>query len=299
MKYTLLEMTQDVLSNMSSDEVNSIGDTVESLQVARIIKQKYFDVINRLNLIEHEQLLQLNPSLDDTSPVIMYVPEGVSNIKWLKYFNSNTSSAVNLAESTDINDEINGITPTSSSSGISPPGYAYVTLLPIEQFIEMVNRFDPSVDNVESFTFSDTSNGFNKSFTFYYKNDSQPCYATIISNYYVIFDSYDNTVDDTLQGSKTMFMGSVIPTFRMEDSFIPDLAEEQFPLLLSEAKSLAFYELKQQPHQLAMQESKRGWSTIQKKKNIDNVPSDFDQLPDFGRKGNYMRQPFLGGVYSW
>ena len=58
MKYTLLEMTQDILSNMSSDEVNSISDTTESLQVATIIKQKYFDLISRVNRPEHDQLIQ-------------------------------------------------------------------------------------------------------------------------------------------------------------------------------------------------------------------------------------------------
>ena len=53
MKYTLLEMTQDILSNMSSDEVNSISDTPESLQVATIIKQKYYDIVSRGDLPEH------------------------------------------------------------------------------------------------------------------------------------------------------------------------------------------------------------------------------------------------------
>jgi hypothetical protein len=37
-KMTLLEMTQNILSAMNSDEVNSITDTVESLQVAEEIQ---------------------------------------------------------------------------------------------------------------------------------------------------------------------------------------------------------------------------------------------------------------------
>ena len=38
MKRTLLEMTQDILSAIDADEVNSIDDTVEATQVATIIK---------------------------------------------------------------------------------------------------------------------------------------------------------------------------------------------------------------------------------------------------------------------
>ena len=283
---------------MSSDEVNSISDSPESLQVATIIRQKYFDIINRLGLPDHEQLIQLNPSNDPNSPVLMYIPEGVGWIDTIKYFNSNTAGAVNLI--TNTTDIINGITPTDQPSLIlSPPGYQYVTILPIKQFIDNINTFDISASNVGQFTFEDTSNKFNGGYTFYYKTDVTPQYCTIISNYYVVFDSYDSTVDTTLQASKTMAYGSVIPKFLMEDTFIPDISEDLVQLLLNEAKALAFYELKQQPHQLAIQETKRGWSSIQKKKSIDNRPSYFQELPNFGRKGSYSRQPFMGGVYEW
>lgn len=353
MKYTLLEMTQDILSGMSSDEVNSISDTTESLQVATIIKQKYFDIVNRVPLTEHEQLVQLDASLTALQPVLMYVPDGIAHIKWLKYYDSNildgtsagstehdtnvditppwtttsvTSNTIALGAHTftvgsglttvagdgvicisGINTMIGTVTSYASTtlvvniteisgSGtytswviqentgqVSPPGYLYVNIISNEQFIDMVNGFNTGETNVETFTLSDNSNGYNGDFTFNFKNDRQPCYCTVISNYYVIFDSYDNTQDSTLQSSKTMAWGRIIPFWSNIDSFIPNLAEEQFQLLLNEAKALAFYELKQQPHQLAMQESKRGWSSIQKNKSVVNRPTYFDQLPNFGR----------------
>lgn len=275
MKYTLLEMCQDILSNLSSDEVNSISDTTESMQVATIIKQKYFDIINRVPLPEHEQLIQLDPSIDVTQPTLMYVPDGIADLKWLKYFNSDTTD------------------------GQVAPGYTYVTILPINQFIDMVNSFNPEETNVESFTFSGTSNNYPSDYTFYYKNDRQPNYCTIISNYYVIFDSYNALLEDTLQSSKTMAFGKVIPFWNNVDSFIPDLAEEQFQLLLNEAKALAFYELKQQPHELAMQETKRGWSNIQKNKAVINRPTYFNELANYGRRsGVYYGTRGFGNGYN-
>lgn len=355
MKQTLLEMTQDILSNLSSDEVNSISDSAESLQVATIIKQKYFDIISRSDLTRQYQLFQLDPSLDPTSPVLMYVPDGIGKLEYIKYFNSNNSQATVLIDEDNLANDIATNTPWSTTStstntislgtkifqipanlqiGVGntaiaesgsnimngtvqnysgttltlnmstvtgsgtfsswnisegtitqpAPGYAYVTMLPVVQFIDKVNRFNPAEFDVESFTFSDTSNNFPGNYTFYYKNDSQPTYCCVLSNYYVIFDSFDQTQDSTLQSSKTMCYGQVIPTWKMEDSFTPNLDDKQFPLLINEAKSLAFFELKQTGHAKAEQESKRQWSSLQRTKHVTDVPSDFDQLPNFGRR---------------
>lgn len=280
MKYTLLQLTQSVLSSMSSDEVNSIGDTTESLQVAEIIRQKYLDIISRVPITDHEQLLQLDAGLSDEMPVLMTVPAAVADIKWLKYFNTNPNDSPSTG-SHGINVDIQP-TVGAVSSAVAP-GYQYVNILPAKEFIEMTNSFNPAESNVQSFTFTDSGHGHPGTFTFYYKTDRQPSFCCIINNFYVIFDSYDNTQDTTLQTTKTMAWGRIIPVFLMEDSFVPDLAEEQFQLLLNESKALAFFELKQQPHPLATVETKRGWSSIQKNKSIANKPSYFDQFPNYGR----------------
>lgn len=355
MKYTLLDMTQSILSSMSSDEVNSIGDTTESMQVAEIIRQKYFDIINRVPLPEHEQPVQLDASLSADSPVLMFVPDGVAGLTWLKYYNSNildvAATTSTHGTNTDIVSTAGWMTTSGSSvligtgtktftvsasltistgdtalaqydvdnymigtvtsySGTTlilditevvgagtysfwnitqdttvaaPPGYQYVNIIPVKQFIELVNAYDPGSSNIETFTFTDNVSGFPGSYTFAFYNDRQPTYCCIVNNYYVIFNSYDSTQDTTLQSSKTMGWGRVIPTFSMTDSFTPNLAEEQFQLLLNEAKALAFFELKQQPHQLALQETKRGWSNVQKNKSVANRPTYFDELPNFGK----------------
>lgn len=264
MKRTLLDLTQNILSSLSSDEVNSISDTTESMQVAEIIKTTYFNIISRSKMTSHSQLIQLNPSLDSTSPVLMYIPDGIGRIEWLKYFDSRLTGSAN-----------------------EPMGYTYVTILPIQEFIDTINQLNPNEDNVESFVFNDTNNNYNGSYTFYYKNDKQPALCTILSDYYVIFDSYDATLDSTLQDTKTMAYGLIIPTWTMTDSFIPNLTDEQTALLLNEAKSLAFFELKQMIHTKAEQEAKRGWTSIQKSKSIIERPTDFDALPNFGRHGVY------------
>lgn len=287
-KQTLLDMTQEILSAMSSDEVNSIGDTTESLQIATIIKRKYYDIVSRGDLPEHNQIFQLTPSVDATQPVLMYIPDGVGRVEWIKYFDSNPLDGTSIDDDThDTN--VNIVPGSAGNTGQSPPGYRYVTMLPIQQFLDMTSSFNPAETNVDSFTFQDTSNSFpGGGFTFYYKDDRQPQYCCILSNYYVIFDAFDQTQDSTLQSSKNMCFGQVVPTFSMVDNFIPDLDSQQFPLLVNEAKSLAFYELKQQPHAKAEQEVKRQWSTVQKNKSLNNRPTYFNELANFGRRtGNY------------
>src|ERR1700761_2633261 len=155
MKTTLLDLTQNILSSLDSDEVNSIGDTVESRQVAQIIKNKYYDIVNRVNLPEHDQLIQLDPALDAQTPVLMYVPDGVAELKWLKYFDTNIiDEAVTGTHGINVD-----IVPTPGGDLYPPvPGYGYVTILPIKQFIDMTNTFNPDNSDVESFVFTDNVN---------------------------------------------------------------------------------------------------------------------------------------------
>jgi hypothetical protein len=256
---TLLDMTQEVLSALSSDEVNSIGDTTESMHVATIIKRKTLDIWSRSQMPEREQLIQLVASNDTDFPVLMTAPDEADKIQWIKYFNSD------------------------DSDDTSPPGYQYVNIYPIQQFLDWTNRFDPNEDEIESFTFTNDLNDFPGNYTFYFKNNKQPECCTVISNKYVIFDSYDNELDDTLQTSKTMCLGQVRPVFYMEDTFSPQLSPAQYSLLINEAKALAFLELKQISHPKAEQEIQRQWSVLQKDKRIEGN-SYFDQLPNYGRR---------------
>lgn len=252
MKYSLLDMTQTILSSMSGEEVNSISDTTESRQVAEIIRTAYFNIIARTNLPEHRELVQLVASTDADSPVLMLRPDNVGRIDWIKYNKS-------ITEEPEINTE---------------PQFEYVTILPLEQFLDMVHRFDIEQDNVDSFTLNDNR--------FYFANDAHPMYCTVVGDYYFVFDSYNSEFDTTLQSSKTLCAAEILPSFEMDNSFVPDLDTQQFPLLLNEAKSLAFFELKQMPHEKAEQESRRQWRTLQRVKHV-NRPSDFDKLPNFGR----------------
>jgi len=53
-------------------------------------------------------------------------------------------------------------------------------------------------------------------------------------------NSYDASVDTTLQNSKTRAYGYIYPTFSQTDDFTPDIDDSMLPYLLAEAKSVCF-----------------------------------------------------------
>ncbi len=84
-KKTLLELVQNILSDMDSDEVNSISDTVESLQVAEIVRATYEYIVATLSIPERRALVHLESLADLDRPNYLKVPDTVKDIGWLKY----------------------------------------------------------------------------------------------------------------------------------------------------------------------------------------------------------------------
>lgn len=247
-KQTLLEMVQNILARMDSDEVNSITDTAESRQVAQIIKTCFYNIVARADLPEYKKLFQLVGSAEDTTPVLMTRPSNVSYIEWIKYNK----------------EEVDG-----------EDNYSYVTILPIQQYLDMIHQLDVTVDNVSTMTL----NGV----TYAYETDRHPMYCTIVDDNYIIFNSFDEEFDTTLQSSNSLAFGLTLPHFELADTFIPDLDEQQFMLLLNEATGSCFVDLKQMPNERVEREARRQWVTLQRTKKLDR-PSDFNRLPNFGRR---------------
>jgi hypothetical protein len=254
MKYTLLELTQTILSSMDSDSVNSISDTEESMQVATVIRSAYFDMITRAKLPEHYSKFNLIPSGDISKPTLMTVPDTVSEVLWVRYDKQ-------TALDTDMR---------------------YERLTPLAKEVFLDRMYNLNEDDTDIGTFTHTVDG--NSMNFLYWNRCPPNFYTCFDDHTIIFDGYDSDVDTTLQGSKTDCYGKRIIAWTVADSFVPDLDDEQFALLLNEAKSLAWAELKQSVHQKAEINARRGWTHVSKSKSAVKLESDFDKLPHFGRK---------------
>lgn len=249
-KMTVIELVQNIMSDMDSDEVNSINDTVEALQVANILKTTYFEIINHRDWDHMGTLFQLTASGDSAKPTHMSIGDLISKVEWVKY---------NKIESGGTRDK-----------------WSEVTWLHPKDFVDLVNQRDNSLSTITEVTES--------GITLFVYNDRAPTYYTTFDDENLVFDSHDSVVDTTLQASKTQCWGYKEPTFSLTDSHTPDLPTKAFPFFLAEAKSVAFNSLKQMPNQKEEQKSRRQrykMSRDQRRNEGRGVT-----FPDYGRTSN-------------
>lgn len=236
-KRTLLSMVQNILSAMDSDEVNSISDTVESLQVAEIVRETYEDLVATLEIPERQALLQLESVSDTTRPNYLRIPDKVRRVEWIRYRG-------NL---------INYLTP--------------------DEFIRLVSQ-NTKGTNTKDF------NGISYLVT----NNKDPKWWTTFNDHYIAFDSYNASTESTLEEINTMCFGSLNYDFVMDDTFIPHLDENMFPLLLSEAKAACFINLKQVSNSKEEQRARRSLTRVQNELSRTSRGNPADRLPDYGRR---------------
>jgi len=248
-KLTVLAMTQDILNDMDSDEVNSINDTTEALQIAQILKTTYYEILGQRTWPHTASLQQLTASGTASRPTHMTIATDVIDVEWVKY---NKKTAVVDMDSYDI---INYKTP--------------------EDFMELMDSRDSTLTNVD--TIVDITGVTLRIIT-----DQQPDYYTSFDDETLIFDSYYSTLDNTLQGSKTQVWGYKEPPFSLLDGFIPDLPTKAFSYYLAEAKSTAFNALKQAPNAKEEQRVRRQKRKLSRTMNRSGGGGVV--FPNYGRK---------------
>lgn len=256
MRRTLLDLTQEILSSLDSDEVNSISDTVESYQVAVLLRGVYYDLATDLGLLEHDTVFGLSASQDTTKPVIMTIPANVTRIDNITYDNRETADTT--------------------------PNYQPVKFKPIDQFLEMMQGLRESDNDIGVYTFEGDNEDV---FSAIYRTDKFPEWFTSYNNSTILFDSYREDIENTLQQSKCLCYGSVYPVFELVDEHEPDLDPTQFSLLINRAKVRAFAELKQVQNAEAAGEARRQKIIVQKRNNemVPTGPAIYG-VPRYGRK---------------
>ena len=202
MRTTLLSMVQSILSDMDSEDVNSISDTVEAQQIASVIQDTYFNLISAREIPEHKQMLQLTSLSNSQKPTHFRYPNNTKEIEVL-FYNTATS------------------------------GSTYTQVYFLEP-IDFLNRVDETATNVLQV---ETVAGEVPVFVY---TDRMPKYYTSFDDDNIIMDAYNSSVETTLQTSKSRAYGTIYPTFSITDDFEPDLDDTMLPYLLAEAKSTCF-----------------------------------------------------------
>lgn len=84
MKLTLIEMVQNILSAMDSDDVNDVSATVESTQVATVVQESYLRLIADRDWPFLRTLTTLYATSVGT-PTTMTMPPTLNKLLWIKY----------------------------------------------------------------------------------------------------------------------------------------------------------------------------------------------------------------------
>lgn len=255
MRYTLLELTQKVLSAIDGDSVSGISDTVESRSVVAIIERQYLELTNAGSLPEDFRLFNFDATGTST-PVVLQRPSYIDEVLWFKY------NKVTEVDGEDI--------------------FSDVVYQKPELFFDRMASLSTSATNVDT---CDITNDTGDTIRFYYTTDKPPDFWTSFDDKYIICDSYASDVESNLQQSKARGYGRFIKTFTVSDSFVPDIDDNLFPILLNESIATAFAELKQTQNARAERKARNGWIRSQKRKlDLPGNLSGLDRAPNYGRK---------------
>lgn len=223
-KMTLLEMTQDILNDLDGDEVTSIDDTMEATQIANIIRTTF-------------HLMMDNKDWPHTKGIIQFVASGT------------TDRPTHMTMATNVK-KIMQVYYDKRLTGETQFKFLEIKFMNSDDFLRMTNSRNNDESNIQVVT--DTSG-----ITYLIRNDLAPQWYTSFDDETIIFDSFDNVVDSTLQASKVQCIGYSVPSFTLLDAFVPDLPIEAFGYLLEESKSKCSLKLRQSQDIKAELESRK------------------------------------------
>lgn len=244
---TLLQVVQDVMSDCSMDEIDSIEDTVESLQVANIVRGVWQEIQDVNDLNKRAGFFQLDAT-STTSPTVLTIPSSVSSIESFEY-----DRRLLLTDSV-LYGKVQYISPT--------------------EFFRRSNSLDENDSEVELVSHS-------SGVTYKVHNDRHPSVFTVYNNKYVLCDAYYSTLDTNLQQSKTRCTGLVEATWSNTDTYVIDLDNSLMLLLCEKSKARVFSRLKKARDADAEKTARR--LEIRAHRTKDKLRGGIN-YPNYGRK---------------
>jgi hypothetical protein len=170
------------------------------------------------------KLITLDSSARPDKPTYLRIPEGMKELEFFRY------------------DKQTVLDPRQRYEDVK---YMYP-----DEFLRYVSTRNSGATNIVTVTdFSGTK-------LLIVKN-AAPSYWTSFDDSYIVCDSYQSDVEDTLMSSKTQCLAYMDPKWVHLDTAVPDLPSEAFPMFIEEAKSTAFLVLKQMANQKAEAKTQR------------------------------------------
>lgn len=253
MARTLLDIVQDILSTLDSDNVSSIADTVESDQVADIVKKTYFDVIDEYQLPAQRVITNLESVSDLNRPNLLKLPDDAQALLHWQY--------------------------DSHMSPTDPITYKPIDYRPPYEFLKLTNERDASEDQFDVIYVS-------TGVPVIVDKTKAPSFWTSFDDKYIVTDSYDSSVDATLQASKTQAWIEKRWVFQKQDAFVINLPSNLESLLYRTAENEAYALYKQTVNPKLEQKERRLRIRAQRNKHRTQQYENnlLNGAPSYGRK---------------
>lgn len=230
-RLTLLKIVQRTLDTLGSDSVTSITETIEAQRIAEEARVTFYEMMSRDEWPHLIQPTQLEALADTDHPNYLKIPENVVRIHDFKY---------ETTEDGDVQRE-----------------FTTLCYLEPKEFMDLVHNRNSDENNVETITeFSGID--------MFIINDQPPTHYTTFDDEYLITDSYDSDVDDTLQESKSVVFAKIMPDWEVTDDFIPDMPDQMFDTYIAEVAAACATYLKQTASPKDEMRARRGMAKLRR-----------------------------------
>ena len=194
---------------MDSDEVDTIADTSEATQVAELLQDVYYELLNRQEWEFLKGPITLTAAGDVAKPTKFTVPSGLRHLHQV-WYNIDEAGGLNRRELAFVEpDEF-----LRRAGGSAAAGKLLVTE--------------------------------GSQIQFYVRTDRMPTYYTTFDDRTIYCDAYKESIETSLVSSKVSGLGVSLPAFEVADDFIPSLPENMVPLLQHTLNATAHLYFKQQ-----------------------------------------------------
>lgn len=250
-KKTLLDIVQQILSDADGDDVNSIVDTVESDQCARVVRDCFDQIVDsNVDIYHHKSTVQLTAT-DAATPNVMERPAGLWAIEWLQY--------------------------NKKATAAGDQRYENVSFVDPDRFMVITGNRTASDTDIQEVV-------LDSGHSILVKNDQSPTYYTFIEGYDdIIFDSFDSALETNLQASKSLAYGIIKPSLTLSDTAEPNLPEHLIVLLYREARAMYFDLYKDGVSREVDRTRRRAEVRAQRQRRMVKN-SDNNNGPNYGRK---------------
>ena len=248
MKYTLLEIINTYMDYTDGFRTSTIDDSIESQQAASIAEKVFHDLNNDVfGNMSLETLIQLEALADSTKPNYLRLPD----------------------EAADIRHDVVMYDISNDPSEIESKEVEYITPL---EFLDRQGLIKSSSTNQIITDFS--------GYRYRIENDTAPKLYTSFDDEHLVFDSFDSSVDSTLQSSKSGIITQLQRTFTRSDTYIIDFPEWFHTTYLNAFMSECSAALREDPLPLIARKARLG---IIKARNKNRIGERTRRI-SYGRK---------------